>query len=75
MLELSTTFPRIGPNALVFVNKNTVESPSNEPASNGNPPFTESILKSFENSFFYFYVSNKRNPSITNKSVWSLEIR
>ena len=54
---------------------NTVESRSNGPASNGNPPITEDILWSLEKFFFNFYIGNNRNPPITDKNGWSLEIR
>ena len=52
---------------------NIVESHYNEPASNGNPPLTEAILESFE-FLFIFYIGNNRNPPITDKNGWSLEI-
>ena len=54
---------------------NTVESRYNGPASNGNPPITEAILRSLEKFFFIFYIGNNRNPHITGKDAWSLEIR
>ena len=34
--------------------RTTVESRSNEPASNENPPITEAILQSLEKFFLYF---------------------
>ena len=45
------------------------------PTSHGNPPITESILQSLEKFFFIFYIGNGKNPPITDKNCWSLEIR
>ena len=55
-------------------NIDTVESRSNGPANNRNPPVTEIILQSLEKFFFNFYMGNNRNPPITDKNGWSLEI-
>ena len=52
----------------------TVESHYNGPASNGNPLITLVILKSLWKLFFTFYIGNNRNPSITDKNVWLVEI-
>ena len=54
---------------------NTIESRYNGPASNGNPPIMEVVLKSIEKIFFILYIGDNRNPPITNKNCWSLEIR
>ena len=53
---------------------NTVQSRYNEPASNGNPPITEAILRTIEMFVVKFYIGNTRNLPITDKSGWSLEI-
>ena len=53
----------------------TVETRSNGPASNGNPPITEVIFKSLEKFFFISYIGNKRNPPIIYTNGWSLEFR
>ena len=58
-----------------FLKIGIVESRSKVPASSGNPPITETILKSFKKFFFNFYIGNNRNPPITDKNGWSLEIR
>ena len=58
-----------------FSNGSTVESRSNGPARNGNLPITEDILWFLEKLFFNFYIGNNRNPPITDKNGWSLEIR
>ena len=53
----------------------TVESHYSGPASNGNPLITEAILEFLKTLFFIFYIGNNRNPPITDKNGWSLEIR
>ena len=53
----------------------TVESRSNGSASNGNPSIMEAILRSLEKHFSILYIGNNRNPPITDKNGWSLEIR
>ena len=53
----------------------TVESHYSAPASNGNPPVTERIYMSLEKFFFILYIGNKRNPPLTDKDGWFLEIR
>ena len=55
--------------------KGTVESRSNGPVSNGNPHIMEVNLSSLEKYFFILYIGNNRNPPITDKNGWSLEIR
>ena len=57
------------------VHQSTVESRYNGFASNGNLLITEEILWSLEKFFFNFYIGNNRNPPITDKNGWSLEIR
>ena len=57
---------------------NTVESRfirSKGPASNGNPPIMEPILRSLEKYFIILYIGNNRNPPIPDKNGWSLEFR
>ena len=51
-----------------------VESRSNGPASNVNPPIKD-ILWSLEKFFLNFYIGIDRNPPITDENGWSLEIR
>jgi len=52
----------------------TVESRYNGPASKVNPPLTtEAILKSLE-VFLDFYIGDDKNPPITDKNGWNLEI-
>ena len=50
------------------MNQSTVESRYNGSASSVNPPIMEAILKSLEKLFFIFYISNNRNPPITDKN-------
>ena len=50
--------------------ENTVESRSNGPASNGNPPKTEA---SPQKGLFNFYIYNNRNLSIIDIMVGSLK--
>ena len=47
----------------------TVEFRSNGPASNRNPPITETILMSLEKFSFIFYIGNNRNPLITDNPL------
>ena len=57
------------------VRDSTVESCVNVPPSKVNPPLAEAIPKSLEQFFFIFYINNNRNPPITEKNNWFVEIR
>ena len=48
-----------------------VESRYDGPASDVNAPIIETTLKSLEK--FFFFISNNRNPPITDKIVGPLE--
>ena len=56
-----------------FFGRNTVDPRSNGPAGDGNP-LMEVFLRSLDKYFFILYISNNRNPLITDKNVWSLII-